>query len=155
MLVLCFVPSALSSLLSFLLGAAFLLVFVCLDLSVFLCAIGWPVIVALLAHIHLFLISPWIVKISMDMYQSFRGYLEQLWSNIMLPLCCKICLYYMYLLCTYTFVWFLFPPKTKWAVTWNFQQCGMCDQQKLRPACAWNFMAVSLLTEHNLEFLRL
>ena len=23
-----------------------------------------------------------------------------------------------------------------WAVTWDFQQCGMCDQQRLRPACA-------------------
>ena len=25
----------------------------------------------------------------------------------------------------------------KWAVTWNFQQCGMCDQQRLRPAGAY------------------
>ena len=24
-----------------------------------------------------------------------------------------------------------------WAVAWDFQQCGMCDQQKLRPACAY------------------
>ena len=24
-----------------------------------------------------------------------------------------------------------------WAVIWNFQQCGMCDQQWLRPACAY------------------
>ena len=23
------------------------------------------------------------------------------------------------------------------AVTWDFQQCGMCDQQRLRPACAY------------------
>ena len=26
---------------------------------------------------------------------------------------------------------------TKWAVTWDFQQCGMCDQQRLRPACTY------------------
>ena len=24
-----------------------------------------------------------------------------------------------------------------WAMTWDFQQCGMCDQQRLRPACAY------------------
>ena len=24
-----------------------------------------------------------------------------------------------------------------WAVTWDFQQCDMCDQQRLRPACAY------------------
>ena len=24
-----------------------------------------------------------------------------------------------------------------WATTWDFQQCGMCDQQRLRPACAY------------------
>ena len=24
-----------------------------------------------------------------------------------------------------------------WAVTWDFQQCGMCDQQRLRQACAY------------------
>ena len=27
--------------------------------------------------------------------------------------------------------------KLKWACTWDFQQCGMCDQQRLRPACAY------------------
>ena len=27
--------------------------------------------------------------------------------------------------------------KYKWAVTWDFQQCVMCDQQRLRPACAY------------------
>ena len=26
----------------------------------------------------------------------------------------------------------------KWAATWDFQQCGMCDQQRLRPACAYS-----------------
>ena len=48
---------------------------------------------------------------------------------------------------------------------WDFQQCGMCDQQSLRSACAyaqsdqslcWSFefsMFVKLLTEHHLEFL--
>ena len=24
-----------------------------------------------------------------------------------------------------------------WAVTWDFQQCGVCDQQRLIPACAY------------------
>ena len=24
-----------------------------------------------------------------------------------------------------------------WAVTWDFQKFGMCDQQRLRPACAY------------------
>ena len=24
-----------------------------------------------------------------------------------------------------------------WAATWDFQKCGMCDQQSLRPACAY------------------
>ena len=53
-----------------------------------------------------------------------------------------------------------------WAATWNFQQCGMCDQQSLRSACAyaqsdqslcWSFeyyKTIKLLTEHHLEFLR-
>ena len=27
--------------------------------------------------------------------------------------------------------------KNNWASTWDFQQCGMCDQQRLRPACAY------------------
>ena len=27
--------------------------------------------------------------------------------------------------------------KIKWAATWDFQQCGMCDQQRLRPVCAY------------------
>ena len=54
-----------------------------------------------------------------------------------------------------------------WAATWDFQQCGMCDQQRLRPACAYAqsdqslflsieyYMSVKLLTEHNLKFLSL
>ena len=29
--------------------------------------------------------------------------------------------------------WFV----NKWAMTWDFQQCGMCDQQMLKPACAY------------------
>ena len=49
----------------------------------------------------------------------------------------------------------------------HFQQCGMCDQQKLRPACAYAqsdqnlclsleyYMTVKLLSEHYLEFLSL
>ena len=49
----------------------------------------------------------------------------------------------------------------KWAATWDFQQCGMCDQQRLKPACAyavWSeplLVASNLLTEHNLWFLSL
>ena len=51
------------------------------------------------------------------------------------------------------------------AATRDFQQCGMFDQQRLRPACAfaqsdqslcWPFkylMTVKLQTEHHLEFL--
>ena len=54
-----------------------------------------------------------------------------------------------------------------WAVTWDFQRCGMCDQQSLRSACAyaqsnqspcWSpeySMSVKLLTELHLEFLSL
>ena len=50
-------------------------------------------------------------------------------------------------------------------MAWDFQQCGMCDQQRLRPACAYAqsdeslcksleyFMTVKLLTEHLLGFL--
>ena len=30
-----------------------------------------------------------------------------------------------------------FYRLTIWAATWDFQQCGMCDQQSLRPACAY------------------
>ena len=55
----------------------------------------------------------------------------------------------------------------KWAATWDFQQCGMCDQQSLRSACAYTqsdqshcqsleySMSVRLLTKHHLEFLSL
>ena len=54
-----------------------------------------------------------------------------------------------------------------WAATWDFQQCGMCNQQRLRPACAYTqsdqrlcmlleySMTVQLLAEHHLEFLSL
>ena len=54
-----------------------------------------------------------------------------------------------------------------WAATWDFQQCGMCDQQRLRPACAnvqsdqslclslEYSMNIKLLTEQHLEFLSL
>ena len=53
------------------------------------------------------------------------------------------------------------------AVTWDFQLCGMCEQQSLRSACAyvqsdlrlcWSLeysMSVKLLTEHYLKFLSL
>ena len=52
-----------------------------------------------------------------------------------------------------------------WAVTWDFQQCGMCDQQRLRPACAYAqsdqslclslecSISVKLPTDHHLMFL--
>ena len=54
-----------------------------------------------------------------------------------------------------------------WAATWDFQQCGMCDQQKFRPACAYAqsgqslylslkfSMNIKLLTEHHLDFISL
>ena len=54
-----------------------------------------------------------------------------------------------------------------WAAIWDFQQCGMCDQQSLRSACTyvqsdqslcWSLeylMTVKLLTLHHLEFLSL
>ena len=57
------------------------------------------------------------------------------------------------------------PFNTIWAVTWDLQQCGMCDQQSLRSACAYAqsdqslglsleySVTVKLLTEHHLEFL--
>ena len=56
---------------------------------------------------------------------------------------------------------------SKWASAWDFQQCGMCNQQSLRSACAYAqsyqsrclsleySMSVKLLTEHPLEFLSL
>ena len=54
-----------------------------------------------------------------------------------------------------------------WAVTWDFQQCSMCDEQRLRPAFAYAqsdqslcssleySMNIKLLTEHHFEFLSL
>ena len=57
--------------------------------------------------------------------------------------------------------------NTIWAVAWDFQQCGKCNQQRLRPACpysqtneslCWSLkysMAVKLLTEPHLRFLSL
>ena len=54
-----------------------------------------------------------------------------------------------------------------WGATCDFQQCGMCDQQRLRPACAYAqsdqslcqsleySMSVKLLTKQHLEFLSL
>ena len=62
-----------------------------------------------------------------------------------------------------------FPEKAsyKWAATWDFQQRGMCDQQRLRSACPHAqydqslsqslkySMTVKVLTKHYLEFLSL
>ena len=54
-----------------------------------------------------------------------------------------------------------------WASAWDFQQCGMCDQQSLGSACSYGqsdqslclsleyFMTIKLLTEHFLEVLSL
>ena len=54
--------------------------------------------------------------------------------------------------------------SAKFKVSVDFQQCGMCDQQRLRPVCAYaqsdqslclslNYsMTVKLLTEQHLEF---
>ena len=44
------------------------------------------------------------------------------------------------------------------AVAWDFQLCGMCDQQSLRSALCWSLSyswSVKLPTEHHLEFLSL
>ena len=55
--------------------------------------------------------------------------------------------------------------NNNWVSAWDFQQFGMCDQQSLRPACAYAqsdqslclsleySMIVKLLTERHLEFL--
>ena len=54
--------------------------------------------------------------------------------------------------------------KYIWAATWDFQQCGMCDQQPAHTrslirafACRLNikWVSIKLLSEHNLEFLSL
>ena len=54
-----------------------------------------------------------------------------------------------------------------WAAAWDFQQCGMCDQQRLRSACTytqpdqnlcWSLeysMSVKLLIKNHLKFLSL
>ena len=54
-----------------------------------------------------------------------------------------------------------------WVVAWHFQQFGLCDQQRIRPACSyaqtdqslsWSLkysMTVKLLTEPHLRFLSL
>ena len=54
-----------------------------------------------------------------------------------------------------------------WAATWDFQQCDICEKQKLRSACAHtqsdqslyllldHSTSVKLPTEHHLEFLSL
>ena len=54
-----------------------------------------------------------------------------------------------------------------WASAWDFQQCGLCNQQRLRSACAYAqsdqklcssleySMTVKILTEHLLEVLSL
>ena len=61
----------------------------------------------------------------------------------------------------------LSTKRAKWALTWDFQQCGMYDQQWLRPTCAYAqsdqslcrslkySMTVKLLTEQHLQFLNL
>ena len=61
--------------------------------------------------------------------------------------------------------WHLEWLNSMWAMTWDFQKCGICDQQRLRSACAFvqtdqsicllleYFITVKLLTEHHLKFL--
>ena len=58
-------------------------------------------------------------------------------------------------------------PSCIWAVTWDFQLCGRCNHQRLRPACAYAqtdqslcesleySTSVKLLTEHHFELLSL
>ena len=36
-----------------------------------------------------------------------------------------------------SFVMYWLKKKKKWAMTLDFQQCGMWDQRRLRPACAY------------------
>ena len=60
-----------------------------------------------------------------------------------------------------------FKFSKNWAATWDFQKCGMCNQQSLRPACAYAqsdqslclsleySITLRLLAEHHLEFLSL
>ena len=72
---------------------------------------------------------------------------------------------FMFLQTAYT--WCPFALLDIWASAWDFQQFGMCDQQSLRPACAYAqsdqslclsleySMIVKLLTERHLEFLSL
>ena len=65
-------------------------------------------------------------------------------------------------------IWFRFKKNTWiWASAWDFQQCGLCDQQRLRSARAYAqsdqilclsleySMTVKLLTEDYLESLSL
>ena len=64
------------------------------------------------------------------------------------------------------FTW-LFNLFHKWAIAWDFQQCVVCDQQRLRSACAYAqsdqslrssleySMTVMLLIRDNLESLSL
>ena len=66
-------------------------------------------------------------------------------------------------MCNQVYIWCMYI----WALTWDFQQCGMCDQQRLRSACAYAqpdqslcysleySISVKLPTELNLEFLSL
>ena len=65
------------------------------------------------------------------------------------------------------YVWLLGRCPLHNASAWDFQQCGMCNQQRLRPACAYAqsdqslcllleySMTVKLLTQHIFEFLNL
>ena len=65
-------------------------------------------------------------------------------------------------ICTF---WYLYVSI--WAVTWDFRQCGMCDHQSPRSACAYAqtdqilcqlleySMTVQLLTEQHLVYLGL
>ena len=54
----------------------------------------------------------------------------------------KMCTYKKWLItkmCTYNVqeAELAYRNEHIWAVTWDFQQCGICDQQRLRPACAY------------------
>ena len=61
----------------------------------------------------------------------------------------------------------IFLSNYIWAVAWDFQQCGICDQQSFRSACAYAqsdqslcesleySMKIKLLTAQHLEFLSL
>ena len=92
----------------------------------------------------------------------------EIWAQILHPKIIEIKLCVNFTLCK-SGVMQLVPTHcvrfTKWAVAWDFQECGVWDQQRHRPACTYAqsdqslcksfeyFLTVKLLTEHHLKFI--